>query len=228
MHEMFEAVRASLRLPTRRPKRRRREFVLEGSDEATTKSVSLPADQFPATASFLEFGEPAFFRGEAKRDGILCEMARLVQLGGPRLDLVAKAHGMRKVEIDHRSTPVTFARMLGKIGYCYAAGMLGTDELEEALVLPALFDRPDEIGQWVGGRSLDSVSFDVTPRDHVLRLGIWQHDVVFVEMKLFAAAPTPGYVIVVGRWAPGITRRLDAEFAPWPAVASVMPISRGD
>jgi hypothetical protein len=211
LHEMFQSVRSSLRLPTRRPKKRRMKFLLDGSDDAGSKSVNLPVDQFPATASFVEFGVPWLLRGETKK-GIAVVGTRLVQLGGPSLSDVGKAHGFQEVRVTHKSSPMVFARMLGKVGYCYAVGMLGLAGLQEALVLPAIFDCPDEIGQWVGASNMDDISVTLPPSAHVLRLAMWR-DMVVVQIKLFAMAPTPAYMVVVGRWSPDAVKELEADFA---------------
>jgi hypothetical protein len=132
------AVRVRLKFQSRKkhqgaPLTQRLMFTRNGVSE----TIDLPIERFPILLRFLKFASPRFFTGR-QNSGI--DITGVVAiLFGPRPEIVGRELGAQEIVLrskpDH---PISFARMIAKIGY----GMAFAEETSIALrVRPPSFHR---------------------------------------------------------------------------------------
>jgi len=115
-------------------------------------------------------------------------------------DLVAERLGTKRIVLDtSRDHPVAFARMIAKIGYSMAFADGTLSRLDgPCLVRPAIIERPDEIGRWVGTltdpiRKYPGLLHRIAMREDR------EKQLLFAEVQLFADSETPSYGVILGR-----------------------------
>jgi hypothetical protein len=106
---------------------------------------------------------------------------------GPKVTMRAKGE----------AKPISFARLIAKIGYGYAVAQLGLDAFAP-LVLDDILGDGATVGTWVG--CPDETGFDSPiPEGHACQVSIGDDGFVRSSIRLFAEHGTPEYLAVVGR-----------------------------
>lgn len=163
--------------------------------------MCLPVKDYPATIGMPHFEVPAFSDGRADERLRSIGFTRN-QIGGPNIEDVGRRLSAQSVSITVKFEPVgAFARMLAKIAYGCAVAAVGCDlsGFEDVYVLPAILDRSDDIGRWVGGMGNDQ-----SPPEsdlHFVKFYVDDGD-LRVPVRLFARFNAPEYVVVVGLTPP--------------------------
>lgn len=195
-------IRAALGLRTRRPQDRLATYPLTVVTERGRMQIHAPIEDHPVILPTPVFLPPAFLDRREYTSGVQCVGVRTIKWG-PDPEEVAKRYGARQLSISVDTKPAEFARMLAKIGYCYAVAELGRPAFEDVFVLPAIFGRTGDIGRWVGAGpetlaipagALHYLQLDVVaPSDPASSASL-----AIVHVKLFANSPTPVYSVIVG------------------------------
>lgn len=95
--------------------------------------------------------------------------------------------------------PLSFSRMLAKIGYAYAIAKLGTLAFRP-LILDLILGRSEMMTHWIGGQSNVPPP---TPADEIHQIrSAWAtlHNTTYliVTIRLFSSIGSPEYIVVVG------------------------------
>lgn len=160
--------------------------------------VQLPAENYPILLHFPIFSPPTFLSSNGYINGI--HLAGFVTLSfGRNPKEVAEHLGASGLRLDQSHEPTSFARMLAKIAYAFAAA---EDQLRfiegDATVLPAILGATDDIGKWVG-----TITKPLRSYDQVLhRMAITQdHErgLLIGEVQLFSDSQSPSYGVILGR-----------------------------
>lgn len=196
----FNEARIAMRLPSRRKKNRPKQLPLSVKRKGQTQTVMLSAEDYPALIILPHFDTPAYLD---QRDGnqIRATGQTTFQAGGRTLADLCKQLSANSIEISISYEPIgAFARMLAKIAYGFAVAAAGCDlsHIKEAYVLPAVLNKSDDVGCWVGGVK-DEELVSVSDLHHI-SLTLVNSDIL-TRVRLFAQYNAPEYLIVVGRMA---------------------------
>lgn len=159
-------------------------------------SVQLPLKEFPLFLHFAKFGVPRALTGSAGT-GITMTGGYSV-LFGPQPEEVAKLLGAERIMIPSgRYEPVPFAQMLAKIayGFAFATGQF-RGRPPRCEIIPAILDRADDIGNWVG--TIDGPIKKYPGQLH--RIQGHRDEAggfLLVEVQLFADSETPTYGVLL-------------------------------
>jgi hypothetical protein len=157
--------------------------------------VQLGSDQYPPTFTLIQFAPPGFLVGE-DRGSELTNFRFMVFNLGP--------YQGRATNVTTREPKVNgpFAKMLAKIGYCYAAAECGLDAFDGAAIRDLLASRRDDVYNFVG---CALVPEHLTNR-HLHGLYLRRRgDFLTVLVHLFASCnadqckPATPYEVVVGK-----------------------------
>ncbi len=187
-------IRAALGFKTRRPKQAphtARLSLIRGDQEFT---VDLPLSEHPLLLTFLTFAPPRLVTGK-QGTGIDVRGHVTISFGKPVQEILDKfkADSFKAVQA-HK--PVSFARMIGKIGWATAAAEGHIERLSQNnSVVGAMMYQPNQIGEWVGTYTDPLVDENFSGHTIVIR----EHrGLLLADIKLFASSPTPKYGVILG------------------------------
>lgn len=206
---MYRA-RNTARFPTRRRKERPATSTVTYKDDTGTKDVVGPVENDPAFLQLPLLAEPGYFRGDLTTTGVTVRGAATLYFGPHPHDAIKRAGASQIVQRDDLDV-TSFARMLGKIGYCTIVGTFGVQPRDEVAVLPFILGRSDDGSKWIGSASFSS-DFDRMGALHTLSHRVYRkdddrtHEVLVARVKLFASAGAPGYEIIVRHSAPSLSQ----------------------
>jgi len=194
----MRAVRLRLKLQSRKkhegaPLTERLRFTRNGVSE----TIDLPIERFPIRLPFLKFSPPRFLT-VGENSGLNITGVATISFG-PRPEIVGKELGAQELVLQsHRDSPVSFARMIAKIGYAMAYALGEIDRLEgPSLVIPSILGDVDDIGQWVG-----TLTGPIRKYPALLHRVEIHPDrdrrVLVAEVQLFSNSETPTYQVILG------------------------------
>lgn len=121
-------------------------IVRDGRDEI----VQLAVEKLPILLHFPIFLPPAYISKSGLKAGITLAGLATVKFDRDPGE-TGQSLGSSILRFNDQQHPVEFARVIAKIGYAFAVAEGATADLDgEPLVVPAIIDRPNDIGQWVG------------------------------------------------------------------------------
>jgi hypothetical protein len=157
------------------------------------KRLTLTLDEYPKSFCLIDY-VPA---------GFLCGTDRGSSLPTRRWKVCVIQGGKPDVMVQQKTIDGKFAKMLAKIGYCYAVAELGINGFDGGDIRSLLQGKRKDVYNFVGGRS----QHEDLPRDrlHALylrRRGVWQTVLVhlFASLEGKDTPPNP-YEVVVGKAA---------------------------
>lgn len=180
-------------------------IAVKNSDGAE-QTIDVPVAEAPIFLAFYEFGEPKYL--EPRRGASLETSGVVIGSYGQDPGRFLAELGVKGLSLSSPPMmPVSFARMIAKIAYCFAyySGHLPKLENPKELV-QAFMEEPDTIGRFVGSVPAPFVKYEGLG----IRLTIKHletHRVAFAEIQLFAASGAPTYVVVLGKIREGETLR---------------------
>ena len=144
------------KFPTRRPKKRPQSMELQIIDEQCgERTVNLPTANFPALLHLPLLLPAAFLNGRIPKVGVeLCGIDTLSFGTNPYKALHELKVRTMKDTVNFDAT--AFVRMLAKIGYSFAVGVLGSFPLNEVPVLPIIMGQADDGSVWVGSAEFET------------------------------------------------------------------------
>jgi len=162
------------------------------------EEIKLSAKEYPILLSFPIFSPPAFLNPEGYTSGIRLKGVATVCFG-PRPEDVATKLCATKIQLTQDYEYVTFARMLAKIAYAFAAAESQLRFIEgSATVLPAILGKADDIGKWVGTLTQPLQSYGGSLH-RILVHKDKEKGLLIGEVQLFSDSQTPSYGVILGK-----------------------------
>jgi hypothetical protein len=160
--------------------------------------VKLPIDEFPILLHFPVFDPPAYLYPVKYGRGISASSVATVSFG-PRPELVAKKLGVDTITVSQIQEWVSFARMMAKIAYAWAAAERKLDLLSaNSFIVPAILGEADDIGRWVG-----TITKPIEKHEGLLHRIMLHEDhdrhLLIGEVHLFSDSETPTYGVLLGQ-----------------------------
>jgi len=165
--------------------------------DGVSESIDLPIERFPILLPFPKFAPPRFLTGGQNSRLDVTGVATISF--GPRPEIVGKELGAQELILQSRpDRPVSFARMIAKIGYAMAHALGEIHRLEgPSPVLPSILGDVDDIGRWVG-----TLTGPIRKYPTLLhRIEIHPHRerrLLVAEVQLFSNSETPTYEAILG------------------------------
>jgi hypothetical protein len=191
----FWDARTVLQMQTRRPKERPQALTQRVVVDGETQSHSLKPEHHPGQLVFPIFPPPTGFADTRKDRQVEVVDVRLASRKG-RLEALTAETRAEKWTFPV-AEPETFARFIGKIGYCFGVGVFGHDIMNDDSVRPFIRDGGGGIATWVGTRDAP----DEGPDDggHHVSAAVAASGELVVYVRLFSVQNSPVYMVIVGR-----------------------------
>ncbi len=197
LRNLLLPLRTKLNFPTYHKGGRPKTFPLTYEREGQKITENVPLRDYPIPVSLPIFKLPAYIEKRKHKKGIELT-GNLWRLDGVKLaEEFAKKHDTKTLSFTFTYNPLNLARLLAKIAYGFTVAQYSLDAMEEVYVLPAIMDKPDDIGYWVGC----SENKGLTPikEIHKIDLTEFSNGEIHCKVRLLAPLNTPEYLVVVGR-----------------------------
>ena len=117
---------------------------------------------------------------------------------GPKPAEVARILGVTSISLTQKVEPTSFARVIAKIAYAFAAAERALDKIRgDPLVLPAILGKSDDIGCWVGTITDPLQAFN-GQLHRILIHEDRQKGLLIGDVQLFCDSQTPRYGVILG------------------------------
>lgn len=191
LREHFFAVRTVTGMPSRRKASRPSKLPQKLEAAHGKMSVDLELDSHPAPLVFPFF---AASPPEGGNDTPLRYRTLRVAPRRGRLEEFAAQTNAEKWTIPC-ADPETFARFLAKVGYCFAVGSFGLENIREHYVRPLIRTGGPGIARWIS--SADPPSSVENDGAHHLSAEVENNEII-ARIRLFAIPGSPIYSVIVG------------------------------
>ena len=173
------------------------EYQLTVVRESVQETIMLPLDEYPILPHFPIFPPPAFLNPSGYNNGI--RMAGIATVSfGPAPDEVLRNLGATSIGLTQEPKPVSFARVIAKVAYAYAAAERVLDKIRgNPFVLPAILGNTDDIGRWVGTITDPIQAFD-GQLHRILIHEDREKGLLIGDVQLFCDSQTPRYGVILG------------------------------
>jgi hypothetical protein len=193
-----DMIRVSRRLLELKRRKKNRPILMPpvfSGDTAALTSVEnleriyLEADEYPPIFTMLRFEPAGKLVGIDRRNGNPEIRLWMLNIGKPN------GKPRSNITVRHAFDHVAFARMIAKIGYCYAVAERGLDSFDSTEILQLLRSERDDCYNLVGG-SLNGERLTSRVLHHlsIRRRG----NLLTVIVHLFSSYNAPPYEVVVG------------------------------
>ena len=184
--------RTAMRMRTRRPKERPTHLKVSLKAGTQDASTILPVAEHPGFFALPVFAPPGNAPTGGPTPGIAPSTFKVIY----RRPTTAKLR--RDVKADTFGAPfpdlISFARMIAKIGYCFAVARLGIDAVLQAPVLGAILGADSLVGNFVG--CIPDSAETKTEGVHQVALA-WTDQEVRAYVRIFAALRAPEYLVLI-------------------------------
>jgi hypothetical protein len=195
LKEYFRDPRATLGLPSYRPKYRPESVDLQLLKGRESLAVSLPVGECPTLIIMPHLKVPACMGKYDYQTGVRVTGS---SLHGPSNMIERLARfGATGYSVRSKGVLVSFARMLAKIAYGMAVLQFGRRALNEVFVLPSILDPDADVGRWVGCSGEPAVIPEADKLLHKIEV-MTNGTTVSAQIRLFANYMTPVYLVFVG------------------------------
>jgi hypothetical protein len=201
LRRYLTALRSHLALPSRKPQDRPDGYKLTLRRGGRSWKQKVALADHPGIVGFMMFDQPGRICGRP------CEQqaysVRLIKIEiYPDTNLRMALLGADSCEDIVHFKALDLARLIAKIGHCFAVAELGTDAFEETYVTHLIADDAYDWNYWVGGYDRGR---DVNARElHELRFLRRGNDLSVIVHLFVPYIPRYGYEVIVGRLRPGV------------------------
>lgn len=192
----FWGLRAHLGIQSRRPQDRPKKLPLAIVQGGGERIVNLRLANHPLPLFFPQFAPPSKLTGNHV-SGITVNGVFTYGFGRPLAEILKllKADG---VKMTQSIKPISFARMIAKIGWAMACAERRVESLDpDSCIGSVIVEKPDDIGQWVGTYTGRLEKVENTLHEIRLRENKKQ-GYLFADLKFFADSETPRYGVILG------------------------------
>lgn len=190
---IFGPLRSSYGFPTRRPKERPKQFVVETTDASgNTTQVTIPTMDYPKLLFMLQFCRlPGLLSGGLDQDGPAIKPFVIATEPTDFSPHIGQALG--------KFDAFAFARLVAKIGHCLMSATLKPDQVRP-LALEFIMGKSDDLASIAGGLSeiatVEASLHWTRLRDHFCVPTRKRY--VVAHVRLFACFGAPTYLAAVG------------------------------
>jgi len=169
-------------------------------EDGREELIDVPSAEAPIIFAFPVFAPPAIILPDGYSSDIRLRAWHTMAFGDRHIALLRR-YGATSLKATQETTPVTFARMIAKIGYAmaYADGSLAR-LTKRFPVVPAILGETNDIGRWVGSYT-DAPPTYTGLLHHLIGREFNERGVFVYEVQLFADSQTPCYTVVLGEVA---------------------------
>ena len=174
-----------------------KEYPLTIMRGGVQETVMLPLDKYPILLHVPIFPPPAFLNPSGYTNGIRIKGIATVSFG-PKPAEVSRNLGATSISQTLDQKPVSFARVIAKIAYAFAAAEGAFNKIiGDPLVLPAILGNTDDIGCWVGTFTDPMQAFD-GQLHRILLHEDRQNGLLIGDVQLFSDSHAPRYGVIIG------------------------------
>jgi hypothetical protein len=160
--------------------------------------VFVPYTEYPPQFAFYKMQPPGVLQGLSADTDILGKAEIIVICDDQKLNEFAERH-KTQITLSFRHVPVSFARMIAKIGYGHILMQLDIGDFEP-LILPSILDPNTNVSYLVGCKPETAPPVtDVGYKLETTVAGLADSALIIAEVRLLANCHTPTYQVVVGR-----------------------------
>lgn len=191
--ELWGHGRISASAPSRRKKHRPTHLTV-----GHPTAVTVPYTEYPPQFVFYKMQIPGILQGLPADTDILGKAEMIVVCDDTKLNEFAERH-KTQITMSFRHVPVSFARMIAKIGYGHILTQLDMEDFEP-LILPAILDARANASYLVGCQAEAEPPLSGTGyRLSTSVAGLVESALIIAHVRLLANCHTPIYQVVVGR-----------------------------
>jgi hypothetical protein len=201
LRDCLQAQRAALGLRSRRKKNVPSEFPVAVSSESGLIDSVAPTERYPAIIPLPILGRSSPDQEEVEvLDFVVINIdeasERALSLAAATVEPEELGTGTeRTVEVQVRVRPFPFARMIAKIGYCFAVAASGVTALDDPGLVAFILGQTERTGKYLGSSTPGSVT-ETALHTHDVDV---QNDIVRVRFRIFASYGGLGYDVLVRR-----------------------------
>jgi hypothetical protein len=197
-------VRTAWNMKSKRSKKKRpTAFPMKFIKNGVEKIIDVPVEDHWSIIPLMEIGPPGKYpnldHGRGLKHGEY-EIRGFKIRPDEHIEYLKQKYDADEIGVASYIEPLSFLRMIAKIGYCTAVWKYGLQNIVP-FVVPAILGQSDDILHWVGSEGKQSVyqtSRDMDT-DHVVMTSQLPDGEVLARVKLFSKSLVPEYLVVVGR-----------------------------
>lgn len=188
--------RRALDLQTRHRDKQPESFSLLVNKNNVEERREIPVDRNLPSVMLPLYGVPGFLRGDEVQEGIRVEGVYVGHIKRTPEEVVADL-GVDRVALECEFPIIEFAQLIAKIGYGYAVGELGLQEIRNPLVLPAIRGLTLDVGHWVG--CVPGSPKEFKPDSLHAAAVFSERGMVMAVVSLFTLQPAPLYSVLLSK-----------------------------
>lgn len=211
LNKTIKVIRTALNMKSRRPRAISFPLSIERDGKLYTEDVKIQ-DAWKVIP-FPIYDVPGHYYGNDQITGIQVQDIGLVELDNMNHEIGQK-HSSKIIGIPNifyidtekntcflgpKYPGIEFARMLAKIGYCYALTKVKIEDFIEIYVLPSILGQKNDVGSWVGCDEKNPMISSANMAFSLKALIIKETKEILIRIKLLVLhKETPEYVVIVG------------------------------
>lgn len=192
--------RTTGKFPTRRQKERPKTLPLAIEKEGELLETELSPDEHPGLLHLPMLEPPGYFVGRDPKEGLTIIGLETIQFGQSPY-MVAKKLNATAITSTTNLDVWSFARLLAKIGYCFAISELGLLPREKIPILPFILGKDSNASMWLGSANFQ-LSVEAQNPTHAMSLVLVDTPnkltkVLIARIKFFAPCGATGYEVYI-------------------------------
>lgn len=194
--DLWGDARAAYNAPTRRKKERATAVVLQ-DPKGLESDLTVAVNEYPAVFVFYEMPRAGILEGRSA-DNDVSDTWILSMLSDDKRREEFHGRVPGRLTVKFRHVPISFARLVAKIGYCQVLTSLSPTDFE-AVCLPYILGKSKNLSHIVGARPgheppEPNIGYQLASH----RFGTDSLQVITAAVRLLANCDTPTYHVVIG------------------------------
>lgn len=172
------------------------------------KIIDVPIEEHWSVIPLMEIGPPGKYPSLAHSKGLKNGQYQIYGFkirSDDHTEYLKQKYDADEIGVDSYINPLSFLRMMAKIGYCTAVWRYGLHNIKP-YVVPAILGQSDDILFWVGsdGEQIVYQESKNMDTDHVVITSQLPNGDIHARVKLFSKSLVPEYLVIVGRLTDGV------------------------